>query len=264
MKLAIFSMNSIYRLRQLVLNASALLAMVVPLFFTVAALGTRFGLWGWPFGFLTLTRDIGVKLLFLLLIFSIISGFLGFFIKPRKGIFMSVLALAISLSGLGYGGMVKYKAGRLPYIHDITTDTEDVPTFSAAIVQARTADGQSNSLTYIGKTVYGSDQLVSVAQVKAYPNIRSLVRQEPPEVVFEKALRVARLMGWHIVTEDRDSFLVEASVQSFWFGFKDDVIVRIRARDGGGSIIDLRSISRVGVSDLGKNAERIRAFGLRL
>jgi uncharacterized protein (DUF1499 family) len=59
---------------------------------------------------------------------------------------------------------------------------------------------------------------------------------------------------------------VEATDTTFWFGFKDDVVVRVRAAEnGGGSIVDVRSVSRVGQSDLGLNAKRIGSIldGLR-
>ena len=67
-------------------------------------------------------------------------------------------------------------------------------------------------------------------------------------------------MGWTVHTQDIDSGLIEATATTFWYGFKDDIIIRIRAGEGGGSVLDMRSISRVGQSDLGANAKRIRKF----
>jgi uncharacterized protein (DUF1499 family) len=52
---------------------------------------------------------------------------------------------------------------------------------------------------------------------------------------------------------------IEATDTTFWFGFKDDIVVRIAAT-GHGSRLDVRSVSRVGVSDIGTNARRIRKF----
>jgi uncharacterized protein (DUF1499 family) len=73
-------------------------------------------------------------------------------------------------------------------------------------------------------------------------------------------LTIAKQSGWKIHTEDAASGIIEATATTFWYGFKDDVIIRIRPAEGGGSVVDLRSISRIGGSDIGANAERIRKF----
>ena len=101
---------------------------------------------------------------------------------------------------------------------------------------------------------------MSVEQVTVYPDIRTIVLSETPEIVFDRALRAANTMGWTIASKMQDTGIIEATATSFWFGFKDDVIIRIRPADGGGSLVDVRSISRVGGSDLGANAARIRKF----
>ena len=56
---------------------------------------------------------------------------------------------------------------------------------------------------------------------------------------------------------------IEATDTTFWFGFKDDVVVRVQPADNG-SRIDVRSESRVGKSDVGTNARRIRAYLAKL
>ena len=76
---------------------------------------------------------------------------------------------------------------------------------------------------------------------------------------FDRALRTARSMGWQIIDDNKAAGRIEATATTFWFGFMDDIVIRIRA-DGSGSRVDVRSESRVGVSDLGKNAERIAKF----
>ena len=67
-------------------------------------------------------------------------------------------------------------------------------------------------------------------------------------------------LGWEILAADEASGIIEASDTSFWFGFVDDVVVRISATESGGVLVDMRSASRVGKSDLGKNAQRIQTF----
>jgi uncharacterized protein (DUF1499 family) len=71
---------------------------------------------------------------------------------------------------------------------------------------------------------------------------------------------VARQTGWKIVDENQAEGRIEATATTRWFGFKDDIVIRIAPSAGNGSRVDIRSVSRVGRSDLGTNARRIRAF----
>ena len=66
-------------------------------------------------------------------------------------------------------------------------------------------------------------------------------------------------MGWEIVASDPAQGRIEATATTFWFGFKDDIVVRLAA-EGTGSRVDVRSLSRIGSSDVGANAQRIRAY----
>ena len=85
----------------------------------------------------------------------------------------------------------------------------------------------------------------------------------PPAEAFKRADRVAMTMGWDVVARAPAEGRLEAVDTSDWFGFRDDIVVRIRA-EGTGSRIDIRSKSRAGESDLGVNARRIRDFTARL
>ncbi len=87
--------------------------------------------------------------------------------------------------------------------------------------------------------------------------------RRPPDLVFERALGIARDLGWSIVAAVPEEGRIEASDRSFWFGFIDDVVIRIRSHPSG-SLVDIRSASRAGVSDLGVNAARIQTFIDRL
>ena len=103
----------------------------------------------------------------------------------------------------------------------------------------------------------------SEVQRRAYPDIRPLLLPVAPNVAFERAKGAMEEAGWQIVREDPSAGRIEAVATTRWFGFKDDVVVRITA-DGTGSRVDMRSKSRVGRSDLGTNAQRIRAYQRRL
>lgn len=103
----------------------------------------------------------------------------------------------------------------------------------------------------------------SEAQRKAYPDIQPLRLAVAPNIAFERAKGALEEAGWQIVREDPLAGRIEAVATTFWFGFKDDVVIRVAA-DGPGSRLDMRSKSRVGRGDLGTNAQRIRMYQRRL
>jgi uncharacterized protein (DUF1499 family) len=90
--------------------------------------------------------------------------------------------------------------------------------------------------------------------------VQTLSTDLGPDPAFDRAVDVLEGMGLEVVSKDPDDGRIEATATTFWFGFKDDVVVRIRPAEDGGSVVDLRSVSRVGVSDLGVNARRIGEF----
>jgi len=252
-------MEKLSKIKTITVKIAAGLAIFTPVFFAIAALGTKIGLWGWKFGLLTMTRNIGVKLMLLTFLVAFIALALSVIVKPRtKSWVIALLALAVPVIGLGYGNKVKAKAAKLPAIHDISTDTQDVPSFSSAIIEAR--GGKSNSLDYVGKIDPHTKGLASVAQVSAYKDVRTLILSASPKTVHEQSVNTLKKMGLKIVTNEAENGIVEATYSSFWFGFEDDMVVRVRAGQGGGSVVDTRSVSRVGQSDIGANAARIKAF----
>ncbi|WP_321396767.1 DUF1499 domain-containing protein [Emcibacter sp.] len=156
------------------------------------------------------------------------------------------------LIGAALAGPVLYlqkTGGGVPPIHDITTDTRNPPVFTV-LQNERTA--QENSLDYEGEAVASQ-------QLAAYPHIRPLMTKLAPARAFDMALATARDMGWRIALEDKAGGRIEASDSTMWFRFVDDMVIIVSPQDEG-SRIDLRSVSRVGRSDLGANAKRIAAF----
>ena len=269
------------KLRKWWLRLTLALAIFGPLLYVIAAMGTKLGLWSLKFGFGTLTRDLGPKVFLVTVIVAAIALILALVIKPRKGILIGVLGLLVPILGLGKLANVKKTAETLPFIHDVSTDTQNPPLFTQAILSER---GQtSNASHYVGKTapvrkldgkgkpVTGADgkpvydqKLVSVLQTKAYPEVRPLILEDMPDVVFGKAESIVKSMGWDIANSDVKTGIIEATETTFWYGFEDDVIIRIRPSEGGGTVVDIRSLSRVGGSDLGKNASRVKAFMAKL
>lgn len=137
----------------------------------------------------------------------------------------------------------------VPPIHDITTDVTDPPRFSEAIVEAR--GNKANTLEI--------DSEVIEQQVAAYPDLTTLVSERSIRDTFERSEDIARELGWDILNADLNAGRIEAVDTTAIMGFKDDVVIRVRS-NAEGTLVDLRSVSRVGVSDLGANAERIRDF----
>ena len=127
--------------------------------------------------------------------------------------------------------------------NDVTTNLEDPPGYTS---------GPAAGKTY-------PEEFVEL-QREAYPDLAPLRTERPPSDVFARALETARRMpSWEIVSEDPAEGLIQAVSTSRIFRFNDDLAIRIRP-DSRGSVVDVRSRSRVGQSDLGANAARIRAF----
>ncbi|HEX9782203.1 MAG TPA: DUF1499 domain-containing protein [Opitutaceae bacterium] len=173
--------------------------------------------------------------------------------SSRRGFPLAVLGLVIGLAVVGIPWQWWQKAQRLPFIHDITTDLENPPVF-VAVLPLRA--GAPNSAEYGGPEL-------AAQQRTGYPDLGPLSLQVPPQQAFERALATARALAWEIVASEPTEGRIEATATTFWFGFKDDVVVRVTPTDSG-SRIDVRSVSRVGRSDVGANAERITAYLARI
>ncbi|MXZ72976.1 MAG: DUF1499 domain-containing protein [Acidobacteria bacterium] len=163
-----------------------------------------------------------------------------------------VVAAAVGAGGYMVPAQQQAIAQSVPPIHDITTDTDDPPLF-VAIVPLRA--NAPNPPEY--------DPAVAEQQREGYPDLRSVTLGLPPAEAFAQALAAAEAMGWELVADDAATGRIEATDTTFWYGFKDDVVIRVRP-DGAGSRIDVRSKSRVGRSDVGANARRIREYTSRL
>ncbi|HKE05216.1 MAG TPA: DUF1499 domain-containing protein [Blastocatellia bacterium] len=96
-----------------------------------------------------------------------------------------------------------------------------------------------------------------------YPDIQPQRFNQPFDKVFETALAAAQAMGWEIRETNREQGVIEAIATTRLFKFKDDVTVTV-TREGDATVVNVRSKSRVGKSDLGTNARRIRAFQAEL
>lgn len=157
-------------------------------------------------------------------------------------------SLLLALLILGNMGWQYQRATSVPAIHDITTAPEDPPQF-VAVLPLR--GGQSNALEY------DAAKLAEVTRT-AYPQVRHIMADLSADEAAELSRTLVAKLGWELVAASDG--LIEATHTSAFYGFKDDVAIRIRSGQGAGVRIDLRSVSRVGQSDLGANAARIEAF----
>ena len=197
---------------------------------------------------------------FMVLAVSAIGGVLCFVVglvasvlNLRKGtqgmVAISVLAtlvgLALTLNNLSWFN----KARSVPPIHDISTDTVNPPEF-VAVVPLR-ADAP-NPVEYAGEEA-------AEKQRAGYPDLKTLQVSADPATVFNASVDTVKDLGWDMVAEAAAEGRIEATDTTGYFGFKDDVVIRIRAA-GSGTAVDVRSKSRVGGGDVGANADRINAF----
>jgi uncharacterized protein (DUF1499 family) len=166
----------------------------------------------------------------------------------RHGVAIAAAAFAIKVIVAGPPLYLYQQAQHLPPIHDVSTDTAHPPEF-VAVVPLRV--GARNPVDYPADT--------AARQKAGYPDIVPLRLDLPAAQAFARAERAARAMGWQIVDVAPQDLRIEATDSTLLFGFKDDIIIRITAQ-GSRSVVDARSLSRVGGSDLGTNARRIRAF----
>jgi uncharacterized protein (DUF1499 family) len=212
----------------------------------IGALGHRIGLWSFQTGFIFLAG--GALLAVAAVVAAIVALLLTLRTKratDRPLLYISLLVggaiVVLVLAQMG-------AARSVPPIYNISTDVVDPPSFDVAL---DLRGPESNSIDYDFATVE--------QQQAAYPRVRPLLTDRTAAESYDHALDVLKGMGLEIVNADQKAGRIEAVATSFWFGFKDDVVVRIRER-GPGSVVDLRSVSRFGESDLGINAKRIEEF----
>ncbi|HUJ73615.1 MAG TPA: DUF1499 domain-containing protein [bacterium] len=132
---------------------------------------------------------------------------------------------------------------RYPRINDISTDFEQPPRFVQ--VPPRRPE-------------YDAARLRAPTE-QAYGELRNLALPIPPAQAWQRVVSLMRQRRWRIVAQDEASLRVQAVSITPVLRFRDDVVVEVRPADSG-SVVAMRSKSRLGRGDLGANAARIRAF----
>jgi uncharacterized protein (DUF1499 family) len=175
-------------------------------------------------------------------------------LRSRHGVAMAVLGLVLGAVAAYFPWRASEMRGVYPPMHDITTDAANPPSFDFAA--AMRAAEQGAPVAYPGTET-------AAMQQKFYPGIAPTTLDLPPAQAFERALAVAQAKGWTIVKSDPAAGTIDAYDRSLWFGFTDDIAIRVAAAgpgDSNHSRVDIRSGSRQGRGDFGVNAVRVRGF----
>ena len=219
----------------------------------VGALGTRAGLWPFTAGFLAAGAGVAVASV------TAAWGIGALVVVLRRSLGRELRAVGVGLvASLVVLGAFAIQIARLlsvPPISQVTTDTNDAPAFD---VLAALRPKGANPHTYDPDQPVGDDTLAG-SQRAAWPELTSLRSGLDRNAALDRVIETMQEMGMEVVNVDRSNGVVEATDTTFWFGFGDDVVVRVRG-DADGSLIDAHSVSRVGISDLGTNARRLLRF----
>ncbi len=166
--------------------------------------------------------------------------------KAVTGLFVGMLMLAMPLWSLP-------SLLTLPRIHEVSTDTDSPPSFNLLTMTRHTTATNPASYQREGAPL----------QATAYPDIKPLRVDRPLEDAFGAVRDAVKTLSWRVVSERAPTAsqagVIEAVDRTLIFGFTDDVVIRVT----GGSRqtrVDVRSSSRHGDHDLGRNADRVRAL----
>ena len=233
--------------------------------FAFAAFGPKIGMLDWRTGLGFMIRTAGPILIGVASLLAIAALLFALLKTPRGPWWKAALALAIPVVLMGGLMMVGARAKSVPPIHDVATDLRDPPEFSPEKVRLRT-ELEANPLVSYGTPLGDLEawQDIDDRSLKAknhadiiaesYPELRPIVLGDATrEQAFDAVVAAMGEIGLTDVRRVESTGTVEGVAETFAFGFRDDVVVRIDDRH-----IDLRSVSRVGLSDLGYNAARLR------
>jgi hypothetical protein len=223
----------------------------------IAAIGAGQGAWHFRGGFTVL------RYAFFAAIAGGVLGLIGLVAARRarraKLMLPNLIAVVAALGFVLFLGAQIRTARTVPAIHDISTNLNDVPQFTRLKVREDNLEGIPDMDRAELKAMAPEARWKAIHR-EAYGDIRTVRVPMNLEDTIRRAGQLARDRGWEIANEDGGAGILEATATSRFFRFKDDVVIRARPAPGGGSLVDMRSISRVGGSDVGVNAKRVRAF----
>jgi hypothetical protein len=251
-----------------------------------AAFGSKFGWWSWKTGLGQMIGNVnqgyGRFIIAGAALIAVIALLLSLIKAPRKKPFILAL-FSLLIAGTILGRWLGFQASALglPPIHDVQTDWSMPIMPTEGLIAKRKAEGAENPIEQAPVIPAEVDAVwkgfgnKSVAQAQedaefdsgkhkspedaVYPKLDSLVASTYYEDTFAAAHDVVKARGWEIITADPETGRIEATETSTFFGFKDDILIRVSMVDGYG-VVDARSVSRVGLSDLGMNSKRVASL----
>lgn len=227
-----------------------LVAVFVIVVFPIAAAAARFDVWHFRNSFLLFA--IATLVAFIVLVLSVLKLSRAVENESKS----LIAAIVLSALPLGYMGLNIVKANQYPFIHDITTDFENPPQFIAAATLRGEGD---HSIEYAGGEV-------AAMQKAGYTDLAPLLLNRDAKSVYSMAKAAMIEKGWKVTTDQAQTepYILEAVDTTLIMGFKDDIVIRIQSTGDNQTRVDARSKSRVGKSDLGKNAQRIQDLFMQL
>ncbi len=229
-----------YRLGWFALGGAILAVLLALLMATLA----RYGIIGKGTGFMWVFRSGAIAAASAVI--ALIVLLFGYFRRtgPRwpagAGLALGLLVVIV-LAALIVPGM------NAPPLHDISTNVEDPPQF-------QTIEPRADNPPFQNQAEW------QAAHRAAYPEIEPVIINKRPVEVLADARALAEERGWQIAAVDSANGRLEATAFESYLRFEDDVIVTVTPIADGSTRVDMRSVSRVGLSDLGVNAERVRSF----
>jgi uncharacterized protein (DUF1499 family) len=225
-----------------------MLAIAALLLLAAGPLGWRAGWWRYGLAFATLMPYAFYGAAAAMVVSAI--GLIGGRAIGRRGLVMALLGLIIGGIAAYFPWHASQLRGVYPPMHDITTDFANPPSLDFAAAAREAEHG--------APPAYPGAETAAMQQ-KFYPGIAPVMLDLPPPRAFDAALAVAKSRGWTILDADAAAGVIDGYDRSFWFGFTDDIAIRITA-SASGSRVDIRSASRQGRGDFGVNAARVRAY----
>lgn len=257
-------MNSSTTLSKLLFLASLFALLVsggAALAMLVAPLGVWLGLWpfGTAFGILGAVYPFITWIAALAALAAVVLYVLARNVAPDKALRIllmpSVGALACAIAWYIPSSFQAPEGEVYPPIHDVSTDVTDIPQYVAVLPLRADAP---NTVVYGGSPNMTPERNAQL-QRDAFPDLIPKIYEADEEEIFNRALAAVEKMGWKLVEANETEGRIEATATTFWLRFKDDVVIRIRPQ-GPTTVVDARSLSRVGGGDVGANAKRLRKF----
>ena len=224
-----------------------------------SAAGIWLGFWDFRRGFALLrpANEWGDVILWACVGITVTVAIANQLVKPANGSKLIIMAASGTVvAAIAFYIPESFRPGEgvnYPPIHDISTNLISPPEF-VAILPLRV--DAANTVIYGGSNNMTPERLVQLTE-EAYPDLVTLRYSESADEVFSKALAAVDELGWELVDQSTDEGRIEATDTTFWFRFKDDIVIEIN-QQGSETLVDARSVSRVGTGDVGANAIRLR------